>query len=170
MTGRITYEEVGWALARWKNDGGGGSHVARITPYVYVTAEMLGSTQATLDMTVQYAKDRIQFGAQIGRFQGVKHPLAEMFVQLESAKSLLYYAAWAVDALPDDVPRAVSRAKAYASEGFTRAGVDGIQLHGTIAYTEEYDMQLYLKRSKWARPQFGDPAYHYERLLRLRGL
>ncbi len=136
---------------------------------VAVTAELLGATEAALDMTVGYAKDRIQFGSPIGRFQGVKHPLAEMFVQVESAKSLLYYAAWAIDAQPDDVPRAVSRAKAYASDAFVRIGIDGVQLHGTLAYTDEYDMQLYLKRSKWAPPMFGDSDYHYDRLLRLRG-
>ena len=137
---------------------------------VAMTAELLGSAEAALDLTVGYAKERTQFGSPIGRFQGVKHPLAEMFVQLESAKSLLYYAAWAIDARPDDVPQAVSRAKAYASDAFTRIGFDGIQLHGTIAYTDEYDMQLYLKRSKWAAPMFGDSDYHYDRLMRLRGV
>ncbi len=135
-----------------------------------VTAELLGAAQAALDLTVQYAKDRIQFGSPIGRFQGVKHPLAEMHVQVESARSLLFYAAWALDQAPDEVPRAVSRAKAYASEAFVRVGIDGIQLHGTLGYTEEHDIQLYLKRSKWARPMFGDPDYHYERLISLRGL
>ncbi len=135
-----------------------------------VTAELLGAAQAALDLTVQYAKDRIQFGSPIGRFQGVKHPLAEMHVQVESARSLLFYAAWALDQARDEVPRAVSRAKAYASEAFVRVGIDGIQLHGTLGYTEEHDIQLYLKRSKWARPMFGDPDYHYERLISLRGL
>ncbi len=152
----------------------GGAHrdVARLFDRgaVAVTAELLGAAEAALDLTVGYAKERLQFGSPIGRFQGVKHPLAEMFVQVESAKSLLYYAAWAIDAQPDDVPRAVSRAKAYASDAFLRIGVDGVQLHGTIAYTDEYDMQLYLKRSKWAGPIFGDSDYHYDRLLRLRGL
>ncbi len=137
---------------------------------IAVTAEILGAAQAALDMTVDYAKERIQFGSPIGRFQGVKHPLAEMFVQIESAKSLLYYAAWAIDSKPEDIPRAVSRAKAYASDAFVRIGIDGVQLHGTIAYTDEYDMQLYLKRSKWALPMFGDSDYHYDRLLRLRGI
>lgn len=134
-----------------------------------VTAELVGAAEAALDLTVGYAKDRIQFGSPIGRFQGVKHPLAEMFVQVESAKSLLYYAAWAIDSQPENVSPAVSRAKAYASDAFVRIGVDGVQLHGTLAYTDEYDMQLYLKRSKWASPMFGDSDYHYDRLLRLRG-
>lgn len=137
---------------------------------VAVTAELLGASQAALDLTVEYAKNRLQFGSPIGRFQGVKHPLAEMYVQVESARSLLYYAAWAIDAEPAQVSFAVSRAKAYASDAFVRIGVDGVQLHGTLAFTDEYDMQLYLKRSKWALPMFGDSDYHYDRLLRLRGL
>ena len=135
-----------------------------------VAAEMLGAAQAALDLTVQYAQDRVQFGSPIGRFQGVKHPLAEMHVQLESARSLLYYAAWALDESPEDVPRAASRAKALMSETFNRIGTETIQLHGTIAYTEEYPAQLYYKRSKLARPLFGDSDHHYDRLLRLRGL
>ncbi len=135
-----------------------------------VAAEMLGSAQAALDLTVQYAKDRVQFGSPIGRFQGVKHPLAEMHVQLESARSLLYYAAWALDESSDDAPRAVSRAKALMTEAFNRIGTEVIQLHGTIAYTEEYPAHLYYKRSKLVRPLFGDADHHYDRLLRLRGL
>ena len=135
-----------------------------------VAAEMLGSAQAALDLTVQYAKDRVQFGSPIGRFQGVKHPLAEMHVQLESARSLVYYAGWALDESPGDVARAASRAKALATEASSRIGTDAIQLHGTIAYTEEYPVQLYYKRSKLVRPLFGDADHHYDRLLRLRGL
>ena len=135
-----------------------------------LAAEMLGSAQAALDLTVQYAKDRVQFGSPIGRFQSVKHPLAEMHVQLESARSLLYYAAWALDESPADVPRAVSRTKALMTEAFNRIGTEAIQLHGTLAFTEEYPVQLYYKRSKLVRPLFGDADHHYDRLLRLRGL
>ena len=152
--------------------GGARQAIARLFDCgaVAVTAELLGAAEAALDLTVAYAKVRIQFGSPIGRFQGVKHPLAEMFVEVESAKSLLYYAAWAIDSQPEQLPQAVSRAKAYASDAFVRIGVDGVQLHGTLAYTDEYDMQLYLKRSKWSAPMFGDSGYHYDRLLRLRGL
>ena len=135
-----------------------------------VTAEAIGAAEAAHALTVQYAKDRVQFGSPIGRFQGVKHPLAEMFVEIESAKSLLYYAAWALEHAPAELPRAVSRAKAYATEALIRVGIDSIQLHGAVGYTEECDIQLYLKRSKWVRPMFGDADFHYERLARLRGL
>lgn len=137
---------------------------------VATTAEMLGAGEAALDLTVQFAKDRVQFGSPIGRFQGVKHPLAEMHVDLESTRSLLYYAAWALEESPDEVPCAASKAKAFATESFMRIGVDGIQLHGAVGYTEEYDIQLYLKRSKWSRPTFGDEDYHLDRVAALGGL
>lgn len=135
-----------------------------------VVAEMVGAAEAALDLTVGYAKQRLQFGEPIGRFQGVKHPLAEMYVDVESFRSLCYYAAWLLDDEPAAAPLAVSRAKALASDAFARIGVDAVQLHGAIGYTWEYDVQLYLKRAKWARPAFGDADFHYERALRLGGI
>lgn len=137
---------------------------------VATSAEILGAGAAIHEATVQFAKDRVQFGSAIGRYQGVKHPLAEMYVDLECLRSLLYYAAWAIEEKPGDVPLAASRAKAFASEAFTNIGVGAIQLHGAVGYTEEYDVQLYLKRSKWARPAFGDEAHHLDRVARLGGL
>ncbi len=136
---------------------------------VAVTAEMVGAMDRALEITTGYAKERIQFGAPIGKYQGVKHPLAEMYVDIETSRSLVYYAAWCVTENPDALPVAAARAKAYASEAFTRIGIDGVQLHGAIGFTAEYDIQLYLKRSKWALPAFGDTAFHYERLARLGG-
>jgi alkylation response protein AidB-like acyl-CoA dehydrogenase len=132
-----------------------------------VTAESLGAAEAAIRMTVRYANERIQFGQPIGRFQGVKHPLAEMFVDVESAKSILYYAAWALDERDPDASRAVSLAKAYTSESFPRIGIDAVQLHGGVGFTWEYDPHLYLKRSKWARPAFGDADFHYDRAIAL---
>lgn len=131
---------------------------------VAVTAETVGAMDRAHEITTQYAKDRTQFGAQIGKYQGVKHPLAEMYVDIETSRSLLYYAAWCVHERPEDLPLAASRAKAYAGDAFKRLGVDVVQLHGAIGFTAEYDIQLYLKRSKWAFPAFGDPDYHYERV------
>ena len=135
-----------------------------------VTAEMIGAAEAALALTVRYAKERIQFNSPIGRFQGVKHPLAEIYVDIESFKSLLYYAAWMLDESPTQARRQVSMAKAYASEAFARTGLDAVGLHGGIGYTWEYDAQLYLKRSKWARSIFGDADWHYERVAQLGGL
>ncbi|MEE9282415.1 MAG: acyl-CoA dehydrogenase [Myxococcota bacterium] len=151
--------------------GAAGPALARLLDCgaVAVTAEMIGSADGAHAITVQYAKDRIQFGHPIGHFQGVKHPLAEDYVHIESFKSLLYYAAWAIEASPAELSLAASRAKAYAAQAFTQVGIDGIQLHGAVGYTLEFDIQLYLKRSKWARPAFGDAEYHLDRVATLGG-
>ncbi len=137
---------------------------------VAITAEMVGAAEAALAITSAYAKTRIQFGKPIGQYQGVKHRLADIFVDVESFKSLLYHAAWCVDDAPAELPRAISLAKGYASDAFARIGIDGIGLHGAIGFTAEYDIQLYLKRSKWARPMFGDSDYHLDRVATLGGL
>lgn len=132
-----------------------------------VTAEAIGSAEAALQITTEFAKERIQFDEPIGRFQGVKHPLAEIYVDVESFRSLTYYAIWALDQDADDAQVAVSRAKAYAADTFPDAGIMGVQLHGGVGYTWEYDIQMYLKRAKWVRPMFGDADFHYERVARL---
>jgi alkylation response protein AidB-like acyl-CoA dehydrogenase len=137
---------------------------------VALVAEAVGAAEAVLALTVDYAKTRIQFGQPIGRFQGVKHPLAEMVVEVESMKSLLTYAAWLLDRDAPDAALAVSRAKAFTAECFPRIGLECIQLHGAIGYTWECDAQLYLKRARGTRPAFGDAAFHYERIARLGGL
>jgi alkylation response protein AidB-like acyl-CoA dehydrogenase len=149
---------------------GGAAALARLLDRAAaaVTAETIGAAEGALRLTVDYARERVQFGAPIGRFQGVKHPLAEMYVDVESFKSLLYYAAWCLDEGHPDAPRFVSMAKAYAGEAFARIGIDGVQLHGGVGYTWEYDIQMYLKRSKWARAAFGDPDHHYDRVAKLR--
>ncbi len=147
-------------------------NLSALTNYgaVAVTSEMVGAAQSLLDLTNSYARERVQFGKPIGQYQGVKHRLAEMFVDIESFRSLCYYAAWAVDDSPNDVTRAVSLAKGYASDAFAQIGIDGVGLHGAIGFTAEYDAQLYLKRSKWARPMYGDSNFHLDRLATLGGL
>ncbi len=131
---------------------------------VAVTAEALGAAEQATAITVQYAKDRIQFGSPIGRYQGVKHRLSDQWVDTESIKSLLYYGAWAIENSRDELPRYASLAKAYVADAFTRIGVECVQLHGAVGYTLEYDIQLYIKRSKWVRSMFGDADYHRDRL------
>ena len=137
---------------------------------VAVTAEAIGAAEGALDLTVRYAKQRVQFDEPIGRFQGVKHPLAEHYVEIESVKSLLYYAAWMLDEQPAEASLAVSRAKAWASDAFAGLGIDAVGLHGGIGYTWEYAAQLYLKRMKWVRAAFGDASWHLERIAALGGL
>jgi alkylation response protein AidB-like acyl-CoA dehydrogenase len=135
-----------------------------------LSAEMAGAADANLQLAIDYAKERVQFGSPIGRYQSVKHPLAEMHQALESFKSLLYYAAWALDERPEESARYVSMAKAKGCECVERIGIDAIQIHGAVGYTWEYDPQLYLKRSKWSRAMYGDADHHYDQIASMGGL
>ena len=136
---------------------------------VALAAEMCGVAQRVLDITVDYAKMRIAFGKPIGSYQGVKHKCADMLVDIENAKSLTYYAAWAVDEGDPDAVTAVSMAKAAASDAGRRVCAAGIQLHGGIGMTWEHDLHLYLKRAKADEIALGDASWHRERIARLMG-
>ena len=125
-------------------------------------AEMVGGAQRVLDISVDYAKERVQFGRPIGSFQAIKHKCAEMMLQVESAKSAAYYAAWAVDEDVPEAPLAISMAKAYCSDAFRNTAGEGIQVHGGIGFTWEHDMHLYFKRAKYTEFTFGDATYHRE--------
>jgi alkylation response protein AidB-like acyl-CoA dehydrogenase len=134
---------------------------------VALAAEMCGGAEQVLDMTVAYAKIRIAFGKPIGSYQGVKHQAADMLVAVENAKSLTYYAAWAVDQNLDEALLAVSMAKAAASDMARQVAGTGIQLHGGIGMTWEHDLQLYFKRAKASEVAFGDATWHRERVAQL---
>jgi alkylation response protein AidB-like acyl-CoA dehydrogenase len=136
---------------------------------VALAAEMCGVATRVLDMTVEYAKMRVAFGKPIGGYQGVKHKCADMLVDIENAKSLTYYAAWAVDEGDPDAVMAVSMAKAAASDAGRRVCAAGIQLHGGIGMTWEHDLHLYLKRAKADEIALGDANWHRERVARLMG-
>jgi alkylation response protein AidB-like acyl-CoA dehydrogenase len=139
------------------------------TAAVALSAEMCGGAQRVLDMTVEYAKIRETFGKPIGSYQGVKHKCADMLVEVENARSLTYYAAWAVDGNEADAPLAVSMAKSYASDASRKVSNAGIQLHGGIGMTWEHDLHLYMKRAKASEVGFGDATWHRERVARLLG-
>jgi alkylation response protein AidB-like acyl-CoA dehydrogenase len=134
---------------------------------VALCAEMCGGAQRVLDMTTDYAKIRVAFGKPIGSYQGVKHRAADMLVEVENAKSLTYYAAWAVDENVPEAPLAASMAKAYVSDAYRRTAGAGIQLHGGIGFTWEHDLHLYFKRAKSSEFTFGDATYHRERVAQL---
>jgi len=136
---------------------------------VALSAEMCGGAQRVLDMTVEYAKLRETFGKPIGSYQGVKHKCADMLVEVENAKSLTYYAAWAVDEKQPDAPLVVSMAKSYASDASRKVSNAGIQLHGGIGMTWEHDLHLYMKRAKASEVAFGDATWHRERVASLLG-
>src|SRR5215470_8891919 len=148
---------------------GGWAPLARVIERATVAlcAEMCGGAQKVLDMTTEYAKIRIAFGKPIGSYQGVKHKAADMLVDVENAKSLTYYAAWAVDENVPEAPLAASMAKAYVSDAYRRTAGAGIQLHGGIGFTWEHDLHLYFKRAKSSEFTFGDASYHRERVAQL---
>jgi alkylation response protein AidB-like acyl-CoA dehydrogenase len=125
-------------------------------------AEMVGGAQWVLDTSVEYAKTRHQFGKPIGIYQAVSHKLSDMLLEVESARSATYYAAWTVDADAPDRSLATSMAKAYASDAYRKAAGNGIQVHGGIGFTWEHDMHLYFKRAKASEVTLGDATYHRE--------
>jgi alkylation response protein AidB-like acyl-CoA dehydrogenase len=149
--------------------GGGWPALSRVVERATVAlcAEMCGGAQRVLDMTVEYAKIRVAFGRPIGSYQGVKHRAADMLVEVENAKSLTYYAAWAVDEDAPEAALAASMAKAYCSDAYRRVSAAGIQLHGGIGFTWEHDLHLYFKRAKSSEFTFGDATYHRERVAQL---
>jgi alkylation response protein AidB-like acyl-CoA dehydrogenase len=134
---------------------------------VALCAEMCGGAQRVLDMSVEYAKVREQFGRPIGSFQAIQHKCANMLVEVESAKSATYYAAWAV---ANDVPEArlaAAMAKAYCSDAYRHTAGEGIQVHGGIGFTWEHDMHLYFKRAKSSEVTFGDATWNRELVAQL---
>jgi alkylation response protein AidB-like acyl-CoA dehydrogenase len=137
---------------------------------VGLAAEQVGGAQKVLEMAVQYAKDRVQFGRPIGSFQAIKHKCADMLLEVESAKSAAYYAAWCAAELNDELPEVACLAKAYCSEAYFHSAAENIQIHGGIGFTWEHPAHLYFKRAKSSELLFGDPTYHRELLAQRLGI
>ncbi|MEM1113679.1 MAG: acyl-CoA dehydrogenase family protein [Pseudomonadota bacterium] len=140
---------------------------------VAIASDQVGGAQQALDSTVEYLKERVQFGRTIASYQAVKHKCADMMLKVEAARSGLYYAACIADEalsespLGAELPEAASLAKAYCSDAYFFNAGCGIQLHGGVGFTEEYDIQLYFKRAKSTETFLGDGTYHRERIARL---
>jgi alkylation response protein AidB-like acyl-CoA dehydrogenase len=132
--------------------------------YVAAAAEAVGVSARVTEMTVAYAKERKQFGRAIGSYQAVSHACAEMFLQTEGARSVTYWAAWALDHEPEAAEAAAYSAKAYASDAAVRATRRALQLHGGIGFTWEHDLHLFLKRAEAGAHAFGDARWHREQL------
>ena len=137
---------------------------------VALAAEQVGGAQKCLDMSVEYAKVRVQFGRPIGSFQAIKHKCADMLLEVESAKSAAYYGLWCASELNDELPSVASLAKAYCSEAYFHAAAENIQIHGGIGFTWEHPAHLYFKRAKSSELLFGDPTYHRELLAQRIGI
>ena len=137
---------------------------------IALAAEQLGGAQRALDMAVEYAKIRQQFGRPIGSFQAIKHRCADLLLEVESLRSAVGYAAAAVAAGSTEVPVLASLVKSYASEVYSHVAGENIQIHGGIGFTWEHDAHLYLKRAKASELFLGDASYHRERLISRIGL
>ncbi len=137
---------------------------------VGLAAEQVGGAQKVLDMAVEYAKVRVQFGRPIGSFQAIKHKCADMLLEVESAKSAAYYGLWCASEENDELPSVASLAKAYCSEAYFHAAAENIQIHGGIGFTWEHPAHLYFKRAKSSELLFGDPTYHRELLAQRIGI
>jgi alkylation response protein AidB-like acyl-CoA dehydrogenase len=137
---------------------------------VALAAEQVGGAQRVLDASVEYAKTRIQFGRPIGSFQAIKHKCADMLLEVESAKSAAYYAAWAAAEDSDELPVVASMAKSYCSEAYFHSAAENIQIHGGIGFTWEHPAHLYFKRAKSSELLLGDPSYHRELLAQRIGI
>ncbi|MGK0332859.1 MAG: alkylation response protein AidB-like acyl-CoA dehydrogenase, partial [Minisyncoccia bacterium] len=124
---------------------------------VGLAAEQVGGAQMVLDMAVEYAKVRVQFGRPIGSFQAIKHKCADMLLEVESAKSAAYYGMWCAAEMNDELASTASLAKAYCSEAYFHAAAENIQIHGGIGFTWEHPAHLYFKRAKSSELLFGDP-------------
>jgi len=167
---RLTFAGVSAELIG--TDGQGWSVLERVLDLaaVALAAEQVGGAQECLEMAVQYAKDRVQFGRPIGSFQAIKHKCADMLLEVESAKSAAYYAGWCASELNDELPSVASLAKSYCSEAYFHTTAENIQIHGGIGFTWEHPAHLYFKRAKSSELLFGDPTYHRELLAQRIGL
>lgn len=132
--------------------------------FVSVAAEALGGAQAALDRTVAYARERVQFGRPIGSFQAYKHRLADMMIEIEQARSAVYWAACAVDEGSEEAELAVHAAKSFAADTYFMCAGNMIQLHGGIGFTWEHDAHLYFKRARAIQSMLGSGNWHREKI------
>ena len=149
-----------------QNGGGDGPH--RIA--AAISAELAGIAQHAMEMAVEYARDRKQFGRPIGAYQAVSHRCAQMLLEVEGSRSASLYAAWCADAEPETLPLAASMAKAYASDAGWRVTASALQVLGGIGFTWEHDLHFFLKRAKVDGVLYGTAREHRDAVADLVGL
>ncbi len=132
-------------------------------------SNIVGGIEKIVDMAAEYAKIREQFGQPIGRFQAIKHRIVDMKLDLETARSLSYYANWAIDYHPEDQVEAVISARLFATDAFIRVASHNIQIHGGIGFTEEMDCHLYVKRARFYEHYLGNTQQYYEQAAKALG-
>ena len=132
--------------------------------WLCLAAEALGGAQEALDRTVEYAKERVQFGRPIGSFQAYKHRLADMMIEIEQARSAVYWAACAIDEGSDEAPLALHAAKSFCADTYFMVAGNMIQLHGGIGFTWEHDAHLFFKRARSIQSMLADGDWHREQV------
>ncbi len=166
---------AGVAVAREALLGAEGAAAAAIATglqraQIALAAEALGGAERVLEMTLEYVKQREQFGRPVGSFQAIKHRLADMMVQVEAARSASWYAACVADEREAELAEAAAIAKSYCCDAFYDCAASAIQLHGGIGFTWEHDVHLYFKRARATATLLGSPAWQREQLARVLGM
>jgi alkylation response protein AidB-like acyl-CoA dehydrogenase len=163
--------ELGWLAfdAPAARRLGGGDAARRLLDRgaTFAAADLLGSATRALEMAVEYAKDRVQFGRPIGSFQAVKHRCADMLVDVEGMRSTVYWAAWCLAAGDPEASVAASTAKIWCSDASKRVMASALQVHGGIGFTWEHDLHFFMKRAQLDQLSFGDASFHRARLTAL---
>jgi alkylation response protein AidB-like acyl-CoA dehydrogenase len=131
---------------------------------VAACAYLVGLSQMDFDVTLNYAKERVQFGRPIGSFQAIQHKLADAVIDVDGSRFITYKAAWSLQEGEPDADLMVSMAKAWTSDASRRVVAQGQQIHGGIGFTKEYKIQLYFRRQKWMELMWGDADYHREKV------
>ena len=161
----VTFENVKVPTANVLGPVDGGWPVVEKTKKVAAVmacAYLVGLAQMDFDITLDYAKERVQFGRPIGSFQAIQHKLADAVIDVDGSRFITYKAAWSLQEGEPDADLMISMAKAWTSDASRRVVAHGQQIHGGIGFTKEYKIQLYFRRQKWMELMWGDADYHRE--------
>ena len=163
--GRISFD----ATPAERLEGGGVAAAERVRDVglVLLAADAFGGASKLVDMSVEYAKSREQFGVTIGHFQAHKHQLANMAVEIEPSRALYWYAAHALDHIQDEAPRCAAIAKSHITDRYQQIARDAVEAHGGIGFTWEGDVQIWFKRAMFDRALLGTPREHRDRAANL---
>lgn len=163
----VTFENVRVPAANVLGmEGKGWSIVERTSKVATIAASayLVGLSQMDFDVTLNYAKERVQFGRPIGSFQAIQHKLADAVIDVDGSRFITYKAAWSLQEGEPDADLTIAMAKAWCSDASRRVVAHGQQIHGGIGFTKEYKIQLYFRRQKWMELMWGDADYHRERV------
>jgi alkylation response protein AidB-like acyl-CoA dehydrogenase len=163
---RVTFEN---APCEWLEEGAGAANRLRDVGLVLCAADAFGGAQRLLEMSVEYAKTREQFGVTIGHFQALKHQLASMALDVEPSRGLYWFSAYAQDHEPEQAERIAAMAKAHVTDRFMQVARDAVEAHGGLGFTWECDVQMWFKRAMFDRAFLGTPSQHRSRSADLAG-